>query len=189
MKSRMAAIGVTSKTHKAQLAMVLGKDNLLGLFDKSMNVIKTFKLKYEVIVGNGITTYVDVDDRFITQNIFVASDTESNYVFISLCGKFPILNITENGSITETDSDTISYGLFKVKIDDIFKNGTDYAIITRESLDVNEFTTTEDINKFIVKKYSYDVADDMNLNVFNDRQLIGIVKGYCIYQKTSYFFF
>ena len=178
MKSRMAAIGVTSKTHKAQLAMVLGKDNLLGLFDKSMNIIKTFKLKYEVIVGNGITTYVDVDDRFITQNIFVASDTESNYAFISLRGKFPILNTSENGSITETDSDTISYGLFKVKIDDIFSNGTDYAIIKQEEFSINEFTPTEDINTFIINKYGYDVTNDMILNVFNDRQLIGIVKGF-----------
>ena len=158
--------------------MVLGKDNLLGLFDKSMNVIKTFKLKYEVMVGNGITTYVDVDDRFITQNIFVASDTESNYAFISLRGKFPILNTSENGSITETESDTISYGLFKVKIDDIFSNGTDYAIIKQEEFSINEFTPTEDINTFIVNKYGYDVTNDMILNVFNDRQLIGIVKGF-----------
>jgi len=178
MKSRMAAIGITGKTHKAQLAMILGKDNLLGLFDKSMNVIKTFKLKYEVLIDNGYKAYIDIDDRFVTQNIFVASDTESNYVFISLYGKFPILNITENGSITETDSDTISYGLFKVKIDDIFNNGVEYAIITKESLSVNEFTPTEDINKFIIKQYNYDIADDMNLNVFNDRQLIGIVKGF-----------
>ena len=178
MKSRMAAIGITGKTHKAQLAMILGKDNLIGLFDKSMNVIKIFKLKYEVIIENGYTAYIDVDDRFVTQNIFVASDTEFNYAFISLCGKFPILNITENGTITETDSDTISYGLFKVKIDNIFKNGTDYAIITRENLDVNEFTPTEDINKFIVKTYNYDIANDMTLDVFNDRQLIGIVKGF-----------
>ena len=178
MKSRMAAIGVTSKTHKAQLAMILGKDNLLGLFDKSMNVIKTFKLKYVTIVGNGITTYIDVDDRFVAQNIFIASDIESNYVFISLRGKFPILNISEDGSIIETDSDTVSYGLFKVKIDDIFNNGTDYAIITQEEFSINEFTPTEDINTFIVDKYGYDVTNDMILNVFNDRQLIGIVKGF-----------
>lgn len=178
MKSRMAAIGVTGKTHKAQLAMILGKDNLLGLFDKSMNVIKTFKLKYEVMVGNGSVTYVDVDDRFITQNIFVASDAESNYVFISLRGKFPILNVSETGAITETNSDTVSYGLFKVKIDDIFSNNTDYAVITQEEFSINEFTPTEDINTFIVNTYGYNVTDDMVLNVFNDRQLIGIVKGF-----------
>lgn len=178
MKSRMAAIGVTGKTHKAQLAMILGKDNLLGLFDKSLNVIKTFKLKYEVMVENGSMTYIDVDDRFVTQNIFVASDAESNYVFISLRGKFPILNISENGSIIETNSDTISYGLFKAKIDDIFANNTDYAVIVQEEFSINEFTPTEDINSFIVNSYGYDVANDMILNVFNDRQLIGIVKGF-----------
>ena len=178
MKSRMAAIGVTSKTHKAQLAMILGKDNLLGLFDKSLNVIKTFKLKYEVMLENGSVTYIDVDDRFIAQNIFVASDAESNYVFISIRGKFPILNISENGSITETNSDTISYGLFKVKIDDVFANNVDYAVIKREEFSINELTPTEDINKFIVNSYGYDVTPDMILNVFNDRQLIGIVKGF-----------
>ena len=178
MKSRMAAIGVTGKTHKAQLAMVLGKDNLLGLFDKSMNVIKTFNLKYEVMVGNGSITYIDVDDRFVTQNIFVASDADSNYVFISLRGKFPILSISESGSVVESDSDTVSYGLFKAKIDDIFNNGTDYAVISQEEFGINEFTPTEDINTFIVNNYGYDVANDMILNVFNDRQLIGIVKGF-----------
>ena len=143
-----------------------------------MNVIKTFNLKYEVMVGNGSITYIDVDDRFVTQNIFVASDADSNYVFISLRGKFPILSISESGSVVESDSDTVSYGLFKAKIDDIFNNGTDYAVISQEEFGINEFTPTEDINTFIVNNYGYDVANDMILNVFNDRQLIGIVKGF-----------
>ena len=179
MKARMAAIGVTGKTHKSQLAMILGQDNLLGVYDKTLNVIKTFKLKYDVIVGNGLVKRIDVDDRFIAQNIFVASDDDSNYAFVSLRGYFPITVLGEDGeTISESPSATLSYGLFKVNLDDVFSGENDYALMSMETFTIDENTTTKAIVEHITSTYGYSVAKDMILNVFNNRQLVGIVKGF-----------
>ena len=179
MISRMAAIGITGNKHKSQLAMVLGKDNLLGIYDKSMRTIETFKFKYDVTMDNGIVKRVDVDDRFITQNIFVASDAENNYAFISVRGKFPTFNVANDDvTIEETQSSLVTYKLFKVNITDKSQFVDDYIILNLEDFSITENTTTEEIRNYINSTYGYDVSDDMILNVFNDRQLIGIVKGF-----------
>lgn len=126
LKQQMITAVKSQINNKVNIAIALGADAKIALYDKKFDSLKVLNFKYSATKTGSDKDYFmnisDSDEAVIT-DIYSGSNGSTNYLFFVVKDKFTKVTSDPYGNFTVSDRDTeYTSRLFKVSIDDILNN-------------------------------------------------------------------
>lgn len=165
LKQQMITAVKSQIDNKVNIAIALGADAKIALYDKKFDSLKVLDFKYSVAKTGSDKDYFmnisDSDEAVIT-DIYSGSNGSTNYLFFVVKDKFTKVTSDPYGNFTVSDRDTeYTSRLFKVSIDNILNN------INEDKIECIWLTQYDDPTDIEVIKTAFNTDEIIKSDVIN----------------------
>lgn len=170
MSTEKIAVGKTIASGKTNIAIALGEENAIALYDSDLDTLKVIRLQY---THHGQVIRLDSNYHTVQSVIMGSSNTE-NTIYILVYGRFPTVIGT-----TLQYNDKVTYKLFSLTVPQA-KEPNEYITITEEQFTYADTGSPRtDVKNYISSYENCKPSEDMELYTTDksNLQFIDIIEG------------